>query len=97
MYRLTLRKPQTTKPGTAAPGTAEIQLGIVDRRFRDGKVFNPSSIVPVRRRHRDGRGETAPYTSLGPATSVTHKGERPMSITWRLDHAMPAELFEGMK
>jgi len=29
--------------------------------------------------------------------SVTHQGERPMSITWRLRHAMPAELFEEMK
>jgi hypothetical protein len=39
----------------------------------------------------------APYTFLGPATYVTHQGERPMSITWRLHHPMPAELFEEMK
>ncbi len=51
----------------------------------------------VRRRHKDSRGETAPYTFLGPANYVTHRGERPMSITWRLHHAMPAELFEEMK
>jgi len=51
----------------------------------------------VRQRHKDSRGETAPYTFLGPATYVTHEGERPMSITWRLRHAMPAELFEEMK
>jgi len=51
----------------------------------------------VRRRHKDSRGETAPYTFLGPATYVTHQGERPMSITWRLHHPMPAELFEEMK
>jgi len=51
----------------------------------------------VRRRHKDSRGETAPYTFLGPATYVTHQDERPMSITWRLHHAMPAELFEEMK
>jgi len=51
----------------------------------------------VRLRHKDGRGETAPYTFLGPATYVTHRGERPMSITWDLHHRMPAELFEEMK
>ena len=51
----------------------------------------------VRRRHKDSRGETAPYTFLGPATYVTHQGERPMSMTWRLHHPMPAELFEEMK
>jgi hypothetical protein len=39
----------------------------------------------------------APYTFLGPATYLIHKGERQMSITWRLPHAMPAELFEEMK
>jgi len=39
----------------------------------------------------------APYTFLGPATYVTHQGERPISITWRLRHPMPAELFEEMK
>jgi uncharacterized protein (DUF433 family) len=35
----------------------------------------------VRLRHKDGRGETAPYTFLGPATYVTRQGERPMSTT----------------
>jgi hypothetical protein len=40
---------------------------------------------------------TAPYTFLGPATYEPHHGERPMSITWRLRHSMPAELFEEMK
>ena len=51
----------------------------------------------VRRRWRDERGETNPYTFLGPATYVTHQGERPMSITWKLQHPMPAGLFEEMK
>jgi len=51
----------------------------------------------VRQRHKDSRGETAPYTFLGPAVYVTHQGERPMSITWKMHHPMPAELFEEMK
>lgn len=30
---------------------------------------------------------------LGPATYVRHAGERPMAITWRLDHRLPGDLF----
>lgn len=30
---------------------------------------------------------------LGPATYVTHRGEMPMAITWRLHHSLPGDLF----
>ena len=30
---------------------------------------------------------------LGPATYVSHEGERPIAITWRLEHRLPADLF----
>lgn len=30
---------------------------------------------------------------LGPATYVSHVGERPMSITWRLHHLLPGDLY----
>lgn len=36
---------------------------------------------------------TAPYLFLGPAHYVQHTGERPIAMTWRLDHAMPADFF----
>jgi superfamily II DNA or RNA helicase/HKD family nuclease len=36
---------------------------------------------------------TAPYLFLGPVHYVSHEGERPIAITWRLDQAMPAEFF----
>ena len=36
---------------------------------------------------------TAPYLFLGPATHVEHSGERPIAITWRLEHAMPTDFF----
>jgi superfamily II DNA or RNA helicase/HKD family nuclease len=35
----------------------------------------------------------APYIFLGPATYVTHDGDRPMAITWQLHRAMPAEMY----
>jgi len=60
---------------------------------RDSDISLPS----VHGHKHDERGITATSTFFGPATFVTHYGERPMSITWRLHHPMPAELFEEMK
>ena len=67
------------------------------RRYQHHDANGTHVLLFVRRHKKDGRGETAAYTFLGPATYVEHMGERPMSITWRLHHAMPAELFEEMK
>jgi len=36
---------------------------------------------------------TAPYLFLGPASYVEHKGERPLGITWQLEHVMPTDFF----
>jgi hypothetical protein len=30
---------------------------------------------------------------LGPATYVSHKGELPMAVTWKLKHLLPGDLF----
>ena len=46
----------------------------------------------VREQQRDEFG-TAPYLFLGPATYVRTTGERPIAITWRLAHPMPADFF----
>ena len=37
---------------------------------------------------------TQPFTFLGPATYVEHRGERPVAFTWRLPAPMPETLFE---
>ncbi|MCE9572528.1 MAG: DUF3427 domain-containing protein [Deltaproteobacteria bacterium] len=34
------------------------------------------------------------YAFVGPATYQSHAGDRPIGITWRLDHPLPAALFE---
>src|SRR5690606_5712679 len=47
----------------------------------------------VRESKRDAAGATMPYVFLGPAHYVSHEGDRPMAITWRLEHEMPARLF----
>lgn len=46
----------------------------------------------VRDRKRDELG-TAPYLFLGQAHYVKPSGERPLGITWKLQHAMPTDFF----
>lgn len=36
---------------------------------------------------------TSPYVFLGPADYVSHEGERPLAITWKLRQPMPTEVF----
>ncbi len=38
-------------------------------------------------------GRTSPYLCAGTAQYVEHQSERPMQITWRLDHALPGDVF----
>lgn len=51
----------------------------------------------VRRTKRDERGVTQPFLFLGPVEYVSHEGERPMSITWRLDTPVPGDWFQRVK
>ena len=34
------------------------------------------------------------YAYAGPVAYVSHEGDRPIAITWRLEHALPAALFQ---
>ncbi|GAB2867980.1 DEAD/DEAH box helicase [Myroides odoratimimus subsp. xuanwuensis] len=52
-----------------------------------------STVLIFCRRENKGEYDTAPYVFLGPATYVSHVGERPLAITWELQHAMPSALF----
>ncbi len=38
---------------------------------------------------------TSPYVFLGPADYVSHEGDRPMAITWRLRQPMPTEIYQA--
>ena len=42
-------------------------------------------------------GLTMPYTFLGPVDYVSHKGERPIAFTWKLQRPMPADFFRAAK
>jgi superfamily II DNA or RNA helicase len=49
-------------------------------------------LIFARQEQKDEFG-TSPYLFLGPAHYVTHSGDRPIAITWRLEHAMPTDFF----
>ncbi len=73
-------------PRAPAPSTS--------RRHRE---LGTSVLMFVRHRRTDGRGLAAPYTCLGLVDYVSHTGERPMAITWRLRAPMPASVFAAVR
>ena len=58
------------------------------------RYVNGSSNVLLFARHeqKDEFG-TSPYLFLGPVHYVGHTGDRPIAITWRLEHAIPIDFF----
>lgn len=42
---------------------------------------------------KDDRGMTLQYSCLGTARYVSHSGEKPIGITWKLQRPMPADVF----
>ena len=48
-----------------------------------------SSVALFARETSDDRA----FWCLGNATYVSHEGERPMAITWRLNRSLPGDLF----
>ncbi len=60
------------------------------RRYLDGQS---NVLLFARDTKVDAFGSGAPYLFLGQAGYVSHTGDRPIAITWRLAHGMPADVF----
>ncbi|GAA4089740.1 DUF3427 domain-containing protein [Nocardioides kongjuensis] len=56
-------------------------------------VNGTSNVLLFVRETKDDEFGTSPYLFLGPATYVTHQGEKPIAITWKLEHAMPIDFY----
>ena len=54
---------------------------------------NGTNILLFARQYKTDALGTAPYFCLGPADYVSHTGDRPIAITWRLRHTMPSDTF----
>jgi hypothetical protein len=51
------------------------------------------ALLFTRTARNDEFGGGAPFVCLGTASAVEHHGERPISITWQLDRAMPRRVL----
>ncbi|TWS18680.1 DUF3427 domain-containing protein [Tsukamurella asaccharolytica] len=56
-------------------------------------ILGDSYVLLFVRVAKNGEFGTSPYEFLGPAEYVGHSGERPMAITWQLEHPMAADFF----
>ena len=64
-------------------------------RYIHHRELNSKILLFVREYKTDSvSGAAAAYTFLGLADYVTHKGSRPMSITWKLERSIPAKFIK---
>jgi superfamily II DNA or RNA helicase/HKD family nuclease len=49
------------------------------------------------RHHKEVDNRTMPYLFLGPATYVSHEGQRPINFIWELKRPMPADFLADAK
>ena len=61
------------------------------RRHIEHEELGVTPLLFVRQSRKNEHGATAPYVFLGPLKYVSHKGERPMSILWRVLAPIPAD------
>jgi superfamily II DNA or RNA helicase/HKD family nuclease len=67
------------------------------QRYLNQRTNGVRVLLAVRDTRQDAWGATKPYVLLGPADYVSHEGERPIALTWRLRTPIPAEVFEQFK
>lgn len=49
------------------------------------------------RENKNVYGKASPYIFIGNAKYVSHKGEKPIQITWKLDHPIPEKIIKESK
>lgn len=68
--------------------------GKVGRRYREHAALGSEVVLFVRESPNDAFGGGAPFRCLGPADYVSHIGEKPMAITWRLRTPMADAVWQ---
>ncbi|GHH12917.1 DUF3427 domain-containing protein [Streptomyces rubradiris] len=69
---------------------AESSTGV---RYQEHAQRGSEVLLFMRRYKSTDTGKPHPWMLLGPATYVTHTGSKPMAITWRLKHELPADVW----
>ncbi|MFF8952991.1 DUF3427 domain-containing protein [Streptomyces sp. NPDC014940] len=62
-------------------------------RYRQHKLRGSHVLLFMRRYKSTDIGKSQPWMLLGPATYEDHTGSKPMAITWRLEHRLPADVW----
>ncbi|MDF3297705.1 DUF3427 domain-containing protein [Streptomyces tropicalis] len=62
-------------------------------RYRRHKEQDGTVLLFVRRYKNTDIGKSQPWILLGPAAYESHTGSKPMAITWRLGHELPADVW----
>ena len=57
---------------------------------------NGYTVLLFGREYKSRNSLAQPYSFLGPAHYVTHSGNRPVNITWRLEHPLSARLLRTL-
>lgn len=65
----------------------------VGQRYINHKSQNENILIFVREQKKDNYG-AVPFMYLGTAEFVSYKGEKPMSIIWKLDNKIPAKFID---
>ncbi|WP_308020047.1 DUF3427 domain-containing protein [Streptomyces sp. SP2-10] len=62
-------------------------------RYRQHQDRGSHVLLFMRRYKNTDIGKSQPWMLLGPATYDQHTGSKPMAITWRLKHELPADVW----
>ncbi|MFJ1736246.1 DUF3427 domain-containing protein [Streptomyces sp. NPDC088254] len=63
------------------------------RRYQQHEKQGSHVLLFVRRYRNTDIGKSHPWMLLGPAIYQQHTGSKPMAITWRLKHELPADVW----
>ncbi|MFF2845540.1 DUF3427 domain-containing protein [Streptomyces sp. NPDC058001] len=66
---------------------------LTGRRYREHEGRGSHVLLFVRRYKNTDIGGAEPWMLLGPARYESHTGSKPMAITWRLEHKLPADVW----
>jgi superfamily II DNA or RNA helicase len=64
------------------------------RRYINHVAMGTRIVLFVRESETRANGAGSPFTCLGPVRYVSHVGNRPMQVTWELEHPLPEALLE---
>ncbi|MDI3407955.1 DUF3427 domain-containing protein [Streptomyces cavernicola] len=62
-------------------------------RYQQHKQQGSHILLFMRRYKHTDIGKAQPWMLLGPASYEKHQGSKPMAITWRLEHELPADVW----